>query len=261
MNDDERFLKDWLDDDVPDPDGARQDADQIMARLPETKQRTRWWPLLPARRTQPRSSSDGQPPTINGRTRTMFSPVKAITAGALVFAMGGALLVTQPFSQQSAVPGAEAEAIAPTWVTGTVEFRGTCSEPDTTVDIVVMEFRNYECGPQTWTASDPRISGEAAVAWNEDVYRTDEGAVSVNMTVVHMSNDDGGWVCSSSNLFKGSGLFPEGVTGMTAMCVGEAGYEGLSALLVFDGPAGPQSMQGIIFSGDFPPLPEPPAVE
>ena len=48
MNDDERFLKDWLDDDAPDPAGGRKDADQIMARLPETKQRSRWWPLLPA---------------------------------------------------------------------------------------------------------------------------------------------------------------------------------------------------------------------
>ena len=161
MNDDERFLKDWLDDDAPDPAAARKDADQIMARLPETKQRSRWWPLLPARRSRPRSSSDGQPPTINGRTRTMFSPVKAITAGALVFAIGGVLLVAQPFDQQSAVPGAETEAIAPTWVTGTVEFDVTCSATTQisrwTID-VHPNTGSYECGPQTWTTSDPRLT-------------------------------------------------------------------------------------------------------
>ena len=38
----------------------------------------------------------------------MFSPVKAITAGALVFAVGGLLLIAQPFDQPGVgVPGAQ----------------------------------------------------------------------------------------------------------------------------------------------------------
>jgi hypothetical protein len=261
MNDDERFLKDWLDDDAPDSTGARKDADQIMARLPETKQRSRWWPLLPARRSSPRPSVDGQPPSISGRTRTMFSPVKAIAAGALIFALGGVLLVAQPFDQQSDVPGAEPETIAPTWVTGTVEFAPSCSDPDAEVTLAVIKYRNYECSPQTYTTSDPRLTGEVALRWNEDVYRTDEGAIAVGTAEAYVRNDGGGWACSSSSLSKGGGLFGEAVTGTTDSCVGEGGYEGLSALLVFDGQAGPKSLEGVIFSGDFPPPPGPPAVE
>ena len=34
----------------------------------------------------------------------MFSPAKAITAGALVFAIGGVMLMAQPFHQQGSVP-------------------------------------------------------------------------------------------------------------------------------------------------------------
>ena len=41
-----------------------------------------------------------------GRTQTMFSPTKAITAGALVFAIGGVMLIAQPLQQQGSVPGA-----------------------------------------------------------------------------------------------------------------------------------------------------------
>ena len=37
----------------------------------------------------------------------MLSPVKAITAGALVFALSGAFLIAQPFDQQASVPGAQ----------------------------------------------------------------------------------------------------------------------------------------------------------
>jgi hypothetical protein len=36
----------------------------------------------------------------------MFSPANAITAGALVFAIGGVMLIAQPFEQQGSVPGA-----------------------------------------------------------------------------------------------------------------------------------------------------------
>jgi hypothetical protein len=191
----------------------------------------------------------------------MFSPVKAIAAGALVFALGGVLLIAEPFSQQPAVPGAEVEPIAPTWVTGTVEFAPSCSDPDAKVNLVVIEYRNGECSPQTWTASDPRLTGTVAYRWNDDTYRTDEGALSVNKSASYFRNDDGGWVCSSTNLTKGSGLFSEPTTGETATCVGEGGYEGLSALLVIDGAARPQTIEGLIFSGDFPPPPGPPAVE
>jgi len=45
----------------------------------------------------------------------MLSPVKAITAGAFIFAIGGAFLIAQPFGQQqSSVPGALMEGVGTT---------------------------------------------------------------------------------------------------------------------------------------------------
>jgi hypothetical protein len=178
-----------------------------------------------------------------------------------VFALGSAFLIAQPFGQQTSVPGAEAEAIAPTWVTGNVRYADSCSGPDSEMDGDVRHDWNYECSPQTWTASDPRFSGEVAARWNEDVYRTDNGLNAVNTTVDFFRNDEGEWTCSSSNLYKGSGLFPTHLTGKTATCVGHGGYEGLSALLITDEADSSHPFSGLIFSGEFPPLPEAPAAE
>jgi hypothetical protein len=262
MNDDERFLKDWLDDDAPDLSGVRTDADQIMARLPETKQRSRWWPLLPARRTQPRSSSDDSPLTINGRTRTMFSPVKAITAGALIFAIGGAFLIAQPFSQHPTEPGAETEAVAPTWVTGNVKRPQSCSNPPSEVALDVIRQHNVGCSPSAWTSSDPRFTGEVSRWWNEDSYLTNVGTISIKMDAVYLRNEGGDWTCSASDLLRGSGYGSEEATGTTYTCIGAGGYEGLSALLASEQDLNfSEEFVGLIFSGDFSPLPEPAAVE
>jgi len=97
--------------------------------------------------------------------------------------------------------------------------------------------------------------------WNEDVYQTDNGLNAVNTTVDFLTNDEGGWVCSSSNLYEGSGLYPTFLTGKTATCVGQGGYEGLSAILIEDEGAVGHPFSGLIFSGEFPPEPEPPAAE
>ena len=197
----------------------------------------------------------------------MFSPVKAITAGALVFAIGGVFLIAQPFDQQgTSVPGAETEAIAPTWVTGTVQVASSCSGPDSIeVDGDVRHEWVIECSPQTWTSSDPRLTGEVSRRWNEDVFQTDEGSITVAMDAAYLRNDDGGWACSNSSLLRGSGMSSEDVTGetFTHTCIGDGGYAGLSAILVLDqaGAGNSEGIVGLIFSGDFPPLPEPPSVE
>ena len=191
----------------------------------------------------------------------MLSPAKAIIAGAVVFALGSAFLIAQPFGQQTSVPGAEAEAIAPTWVTGNVRYADSCTGPDSEVEYKVRHDWNYECSPQTWIASDPRLSGAVASRWNEDVYRTDHGLKAVNTTVDFLTNDEGGWTCSSSNLYDGYGLFPTQLTGKTATCVGQGGYEGLSAILIEDEADSSHPFSGLIFSGGFPPVPEPPAAD
>jgi hypothetical protein len=191
----------------------------------------------------------------------MFSPAKAVTAGALVLALGSAFFIAQPLDRRGSLPAAESEAVAPTWVTGNVAYAPHCTGPDSEQDGAVRHDWNTECSPQTWTSSDPRFTGEVSARWNEDVYKTDIGFVAVSAGAYELRNDSGGWACSTSSLVEGFGLFSVAVTGDTLRCVGDGGYEGLSALLVYmdEEPAHPFS--GLIFAGDFPPLPEPHAAE
>ena len=258
----------------PSPHASIQNA---MAQVRETKQvHRRWW--LPSWRRKAVHSPDiaqttdyqpsripatnGHTPTIIGRTQSMLSPVKAITAGALVFALGGVLLIAQPFDQRSSVPGAESVDVAPTWVTGDILAALSCSADPDVMDGDVRRSRNVECNPQAWTSSDSRLTGRVARRWNDDVYQTDEGSISVSMGAAFLRNEGGGWVCSDSSLLRGFGKSSEAVTGTTFTCIGDGGYEGLSAILVSEYTVGfAEEFVGLIFSGDFPPLPEAPAVE
>jgi hypothetical protein len=259
MND-ERFLKDWLRDTTTDASDPQASADQILARLPHARQRSRWWPLLPGRRRTPH---DDTPPTVTGRTMFMFSPIKAISAGALVFALGGMFLIAQPFGQQGeSAPGADSGDVAATWVTGDIYAPGSdCSWPLTRWDGAVRHEWGYHCEPQEWTTSDPRLSGDVAALWNADVYEEEEhGPISVITAAYFVTNEAGGWTCRSDTIAIGSGLDLEYVPGETATCVGDGDYEGLSATLALDYVV-EESLVGLIFPGDAPPFPEQPAAE
>jgi hypothetical protein len=194
----------------------------------------------------------------------MLSPVTAITAGALAFALGGVLLVAQPFGQQGVAPGAEGEPVAPMWVTGTISHAPLCTGPDSEQDGAVRRDRNVVCYPQGWRSADPRFTGEVSARWNDDIYQVDDGFISVSTGAYYLRNDDGGWACSTNSLLQGYGMSSEALTGDTVRCVGEGGFEGLSALLVVqDDPSQPypEEFVGLIFAGDFAPVPDPPAVE
>jgi hypothetical protein len=271
-------VREWLKRTDADPPDAHRSAGQVMARLPEAQQRRRWWPFpVLYRRTATPTTTDtaedqnprvpapnARPTTVIGRTQTMFSPAKAITASVIVFAIGGAFLIAQPFERQGSVPGAETEAFAPTRVTGDIQPAPSCSSPDFEVDGDVRRSRNGECSPQTWTSSDPRLTGEVSNRWNEDTYQTDEGSISVGMDTRYLRNDDGGWACSYGYLVDGSGQFADPLAGSTSTytCTGDGGYAGLSAILVLEDTGGfSADIVGLIFPGDLPPLPEPPAAE
>jgi mannose-6-phosphate isomerase-like protein (cupin superfamily) len=199
----------------------------VQALLPRTRQlgRWRWLPSFQGRptttresehsadhRSDPIPSANGHPTIVIGRTQPMFSPSKAVTAGAVVFAIGGVMLIAQPFDQQANVPGAQTETIAPTWVTGDIQPAPSCSSGDSELDGDVRRNRNVECSPQTWTYSDPRLTGEVSRRWNSDTDQTDEGSFSVGTDAAYLRNEGGGWVCSASYLEKGSGMFAEAVT-------------------------------------------------
>ena len=102
----------------------------------------------------------------------MFSPVKAITAGAVVFALGGVMLIAQPFEQAGQRSGCGDEAIAPTWSPAPSSAPSLQQRGHFQGDGVIL-VRHLECSPQTWTSSDPRLTGEVSTRWNEDPYLTD----------------------------------------------------------------------------------------
>jgi hypothetical protein len=96
------------------PPEAHQSTRQVMARLPQVRQRGRWWPVsllqrpaapapaMPDTEFQPTPipATNGRVPTVTGRTMPMFSATKFVIAGVIVALFGGFLLIGQPFEQQ-----------------------------------------------------------------------------------------------------------------------------------------------------------------
>ena len=256
--------------DVMPPD-SKGSAREVAARLPHVEQvkRRRWRPTWLTRATHqpsPVPASNGHAPTVIGRTTSMLSPVKAITAGAIVAAVGGVFLITQPFEQQgSGVPGAESGvAAAPAWVTATVQFGSVCDFGDTTIEDGVTQERGMYCQGQTWTSDDPRVDGKALVAHNADSFDMDGQGYSLVTSVVEFFNDAGGWQCTNADRV----VSPAGTLYQTSRfdgdrlsCVGDGDYEGLSAILVADNVSSPKTIEGLIFPGEMPPMPEVPSSE
>ena len=104
----------------------------------------------------------------------MFSPVKAITAGALVFALGGAFLIAQPFGQQGSVPGvdvdeATTESTAPAIVTGNmVEWGEVAQEATETKVDGVDQRRGLVREGARFEMDDPRLTGIVSYESNGD---------------------------------------------------------------------------------------------
>jgi hypothetical protein len=270
MNDEQMQsrLDTWFGETNPTPPDARQTAFQVMTRVPQTRQRGRWWPL-PAfhRKTQTPTATDtseyqlnpvpatnGHAPTVIGRTQTMFSPVKAITAGALVFALGGVLLIAQPFDQQGSVPGAEqdAEPPAPVYVTTIGAAGFSCVEGSESSEVVGPIEQNYglTCNvSNVW--SDPRLEGTETYVHNRFEYMDDSG-LSITHYVHDIVTDDGAWRMRPQFRIESTDT-PGDFVG-TWVLDGEGAYEGLSVVLDKEDPG---DLHGYIVSSDLvPPPPE-----
>jgi len=215
----------------------------------------------------------------------MFSPAKAITAGALVFAIGGVLLIAQPFDQQGAsVPGAatDAEAMTPALVTGTLE-----------IDLSSGDFNNrgsrnratrYELTGETARAemSDPRLNGSVTTDWIQDQHYTADfpdlegldayfadnpGGAVLKWGTVRIENDTdtGAWEGTVLETFDVTAevLAGAGLNVGVVELVGVDAYDGLSAVLFMrdsnemtdetDETDYTVSWNGIIFPGNLPP--------
>jgi len=251
MND-ERFLKEWLEDDAPDSPGTRESAHQIMARLPKTSQRSRWWPLLRSGRSTSKPSQDGEPPTLSGRTRFMFSPAKAITAAVFVFAVGGALFIAQPNDRQGAnVPGAETGTSA---VRDPAPFSGE-----------IHAYGGSTIGGYRWTVeemTDPRLDGTAFYSGSGADLTHDSW---IGWWTLRIVNERGAWQASFPAFYwdatgteEEGNEEAEGPDVATALLYGEGDYEGLVAVMGIDltQPYG-WGVNGVVVDAET--LPEPPA--
>ena len=280
MNDDQllREVGSWLLDADPAPPDARESVRQAIARTPQVRQRGRRWPLPILGRTAgpptmdrttdyqptPIPATNGHTPTVIGRTQTMFSPAKAITAAALVFGIGSVMLIAQPFDQQGgSVPGAATDTgpVVPVWVTGTESLGPDCKDlgdpTSSTDDDVVARTRGWHCEP-TWETSDPRLTGDVIARWNADVYRRDDGEYTTLAAGTYdLRNDGGGWHCEYADALKQSpSAETDGLNDMTATCIGGDGYDGLMAVLFFRWTGSSTAIEGLLFGGDIPPVPE-----
>ena len=190
----------------------------------------------------------------------MFGRAKSITAGALVIAIGGLIVVDRPLDQGGGQVAAasDAEVVAPVPVTGTgPSIYAGCSSED--VGETAELYRSIFTCDVTWAMSDPRLEG--------DVTRISEAVDMSSKDLASVKTDDDDWprVSVSGHASRNHGgswrerprpaigtaateqsTWPhEAVT--TMVFDGEEGYEGLVAVLQRDvSSTGSQVFNGVI---------------
>jgi hypothetical protein len=205
--------------------------------------------------SSPTPSAKGYPTPVMGRSYVMFSPVKAIVAGSLIFAVVGVLSIAQPFDQQEAtVPGAPVASPSPAAsvstetdpappsaarVTGTEVVSDVVSGPTTTVD-GVRQMRGLTA-TSTDTMDDPRVSGSGAIVGNYDVY----GDVGTQWGTYRLENADGAW----EGTWRGAIWSRGGGTEHTMWLTGSGAYEGLTYYAHVNSSL---RIEGVIFPGEAP---------
>ena len=110
-----------------------------------------------------------------------------------------------------------------------------------------------------WSASDPRLTGEATATTNWVVDGSDDGFTYLGAHTYELSNDGGSWLGSGTSLASSE----LGLTG-NAVLVGQEGYDGLTAYVTFgesETAAGVNEMRGTIIPTEMPEAPEPYAAE
>lgn len=168
----------------------------------------------------------------------MFSPVKAITAGAIVAALGGVMLISQPFDQPGDnVPGAATDdpAGAPSFFSGTFEMEPYTEPITERRDDGVVEGIG-ESHTVSWDSNDPRISGTGTYTLSEADYRrgattlADTGDVGTIWTgLLHIANDEGSWEGVLQHLY----IPNDDWSNAAGWLSGTGAYEGLSAYVVW----------------------------
>jgi hypothetical protein len=270
MNDDELLsdVRAWLQADAVTLPDAEQAGREVRMRLPQTRRaQTRGWswrdlggrrtapPAPPAfeHRTRPIDAAAGHAHIVTRRTQSMFTPGRIIAVGILTVAVGGVMVVAQPFDRSDeAVPGAElaAERAAPAEFTGTGSTETCETQATTDADGPVAHTRGSSCGP-TYSFSDPRLEGTVTWWSNDDEY-TDGSGLVIQSVAMSIENDEGAWrmVPILSVNAPGSIAYDPA---RQFFLVGEGAYEGLFA--VVEG-FRTDEVHGFIVDGELPPAPE-----
>lgn len=256
-------LRSWLQSrDATPPDVTRSVA-HVMAHLPQTRQRGRWWPLptvargaaVPTRGRgtvtplAPIPADDGRASIVRGRTQLMFSPAKVTLIGTLVLALGGVWFIAQPIDRQEAAVPAAATA-EPSSATGAVHVTGT-ETVHSNVDIdseervgSVRQVRGVHATTDE-VASDPRVSGTGTLFANVDLY----GMSGPQWGTLRIENDGGAWEGTWRGV-KYGGIVDSG----SAWLVGSGDYEGLTYYYSFRGGNTDLVLEteGLIYPGEAP---------
>lgn len=242
-------LRAWLEQRDQPPDDPARTAAHVLARLPSVRQRGRWpLPSLWRRSSsvpgtaEPEPSTRGMPvhplPIITRRTVTMLSPIKAILAGTVVFALGGLLLVGRPLDQQGGVvPGAQ-----------------TSDSPAVTVtvaqDCVDIFATPIVCD---WTASDPRLTGTLTHEWIADIAApAPDDTASVGWASAILEGAEDSW---NGHLYAVWEAEP--ASQLFVVLSGAGVYEGWQyvASTIDDGEeAGDSEWTGVLYEGELPPI-------
>ena len=112
----------------------------------------------------------------------------------------------------------------------------------------VLEIRG-RVGVGELTMSDPRLSGTQAATFNRDEY----GAVTATARSMLVENDEGSW----QGTYRGMNDVATGRANHQALLTGQGSYNGLSAILFYDGTVSDGfSVSGSIFPGELPDYPD-----
>jgi len=192
----------------------------------------------------------------------MLSPAKAITAGALVFALGGVVLMAQSFDQQGdSVPGAatDAEPVAPVEFTSKAWFSGQVGRGETNEVAPGHDRLTGEAWKFRFSeTSDPRVDGTIINATTIDTHSG--GDVEVSMDAYRIENEGGAWqeVPMFFIRFRGQPL-GRIITGAVTphVFIGEDEYEGLVVVAEETWTGSGFELHGFIIEGGLPVAPEP----
>jgi len=179
----------------------------------------------------------------------MLSPVKAIIAGALVFGIGGAFLVAQPFAQVASGPAADTAAVVEP-VGFTARFSPSSMVRPGTYETVdgVEQQRGSAWTPVIGEVSDPRLDGTLTYSEDYDRY---PGGYQFATATYRIVNDGGAWQGSTPIVKENASYNANSVV----LLSGEGSYEGLQAWM---DASDWDAIHGVIFPAPPPAAPDPP---